>query len=218
VPTDSRDVDMILKEYEFLRQEILSKMDAGWKILSFETGGTSLILGFVFVNGRVELLPLVPFLILVTSFLHLGQVESVLNLGEYIRKNIEPDLKSLQVDRSLKTPKWEDFVQCKRGPYETIHKSTLCLFMGLFYASLFLMVISRNEIILLFPSAWPLFYVLLAFFAVFGVVYIYAWNENVIKKLKPECKVVLMIKTREIIYSSILCWLRRTLRGSNKAG
>jgi hypothetical protein len=187
VTEKSRDLDIVLKEYEFLRIEIMSKIDAGWKILTFETGGTSLILGFVFVNDKVELLPLVPFLILVTSFLYLGNTESVLNLGNYIHTHIEPDLKTLKTT-SLKSANWEDFVRIERGPYKTIHISTLVLFMGMFYAALFLMLLSMNKIIAPFPNYWPLFYVMVAVFSVFGIVYIWFWRKYVFKKLGKENK------------------------------
>ena len=178
----SRDVDIVLKEYEFLRREIMSKIDANWKILSFETGGTSLILGFVFVNDKVELLPLVPFLILVTSFLYLGNTESILNLGKYIRTYIEPDLSTLKT-KSLKSTSWEKFVKDEKGPYKLIHISTLILFMGMFYATLFLMVLSIDKIIAPFPDYWPLFYGLVAVFSVFGIVDMWFWREFVFKKL-----------------------------------
>ena len=186
---NSRDVDLVLKEYEFLRQEIMAKMDASWKILTFETGGTSLILGFVFVYDRVELLPLVPFLILVTSFMHFGETQSVISLGNYIHDYIEKDLKALQTEE-LKSLRWECFAKKNRGPYNTIHISTIVLFMGLLYATLGLMVLSMDEIMASFPDYRWLFYGAVVMFAVFGVVYVLAWLKyNFFYKPKSEtCK------------------------------
>ena len=101
-----KEVNIILAEYNCLRDEIITKMQACWQILTFETGGTSIILGFVFANGQYELLPLIPFLILISSFIHLSETSAIINAGDYIRENIEVDLQKFR-KVSTKSMSWE---------------------------------------------------------------------------------------------------------------
>jgi hypothetical protein len=178
---ESKEADIILAEYARLREEIITKMEACWKILTFETGGTSIILGFVFSNGQYVLLPIIPFLILVSSFLHLSETSAIINAGNYIRENIETDLKKFRV-KSSKSMSWETFVKEHRDPYELIHISTVCLFVGMFLASIVLMVLLKGKIEIPLTNDWLFYLLLLGYIVAFGV-YLFTWVTRVLKKL-----------------------------------
>ncbi len=200
----------------------MAKMDASWKILSFETGGTSIILGFIFAYDKVELLPLVPFLILVTSFLYLGQTESVMNLGSYIRTYIEPDLRNHRMTKNDKSPPyWEEFVQCNRMPYKTLHISTLILFMVLNYSTIILMALQGDRIInaMSLSSDYLLFLdVLVGLFSIFGIIYIVAWYEFIFNPKSNTCnKKKMSRENREVSPFLFYMYLNSLLANTNIA-
>lgn len=165
-----------------MREEILKKMDFCWKILTFETGGTSLVLGFVFVNGTYELLLLVPFLILFSSFLHLGEISAILNAGNYIYDRIEKDLKQiLENDRKYESMSWEDWVDKHNISYKRIHISTTCLFSGMFVASIVLSLLFKDKMDIPLAFDW-IFYLLLFGLLLVFVWYLLLWHKEVYKK------------------------------------
>lgn len=179
----SKEVEIILTEYKSLREEIVKKMDFCWKILTFETGGTSLVLGFVFAEEAYYLLPLVPFLILVTSFLHLSETSAIINAGNYIRYNIEKNLqKFLGNYREHKPMSWETFVEEKADPYRLVHISTACLFMGMFWASIVLSVLFKDKMEIPLILDGPFNLLLLGYLVAF-IVYLYTWVTQIIKKI-----------------------------------
>jgi hypothetical protein len=182
----SQKMDIILAEYQKLREEIITKMEACWKILTFETGGTSIVLGFVFANGQYMLLPIIPFLILISSFLHLGETSAIINAGDYIRDRIEPDLKKV-LDEDFKSMSWEAFVKerhrpYKWSPYKWIHMSTFSLFAGMFWASIILTILLKGRIGISLTSDLLLYLLSLGYSVAF-VVYVYAWRAHIWKKL-----------------------------------
>ena len=182
----SKEVEIILTEYKSLRQEILQKMDACWKILTFETGGTSLVFGYVFANKEYRLLLIIPFLILVSSFLHLSETSTIINAGNYIRDNIEKDLKKLLrgKEHEYKSMSWESFVEEEEGvdPYKYVHISTVCLFIGMFWISIFLSIGFKEEMGIPPPVYWP-FHLLLLGYSIAFIVYMYVWVERILRKL-----------------------------------
>jgi hypothetical protein len=186
----SNEVDIILAEYNRLREEIITKMEACWKILTFETGGTSIILGFVFSNGQYVLLPIIPFLILISSFIHLGETSAIITAGDYIREHTEKDLQKFR-DKSSKSMWWQNFLrgpamERKGSPYKLIHISTFCLFAGMFWASIALTVLLKGKIEIPLTNDWQFNLLLLGIllgYAVAFFVYLHTWYTHIIKKL-----------------------------------
>jgi hypothetical protein len=186
---EDKKVEIILTEYKSLRDEILKKMDTCWKILTFETGGTSLVLGFVFAQGAYELLPLVPFLILVSSFLHLSETSAIINAGNYIRDNIEKNLQPLLGNKNeeYKFMWWEKFVKEQADPYKLIHISTACLFMGMFWASIVLSVVLKDKMEILLTPDWS-FNLLLIGYSIAFILYLYVWITEIWQKISRKPK------------------------------
>jgi hypothetical protein len=187
----SKEQDIILAEYQCLREEIVTKMNSSWQILTFETGGTSLILGFVFANQQYILLPLIPFLILVSSFLHLGETSAIINAGEYIRTRTQVDLQKIlnKGSKRFESMTWEDYVWEKnhKRPYDWIHITTVSLFAGMFTASIILMIILEGRMRI--PSSQTnigLFILLLSGYIVGFGVYLYQWIKLIKKKTTDE--------------------------------
>ena len=182
--SNANEVNIILAEYGKLREEIITKMDFCWKILTFETGGISIILGFVFSNGQYVLLPIIPFLILVSSFLHLAETDAINNTGDYIREHIEKDLQKFR-DKSSESMSWETFVRERKGTYNLIHISMVSLFVGMFWASIALMLLLKGKIETVPTNDWLFnlpFYSLLLGYSAMGVVYLYLWVTRVVRK------------------------------------
>ena len=179
----SKKEDIILAEYQSLREEIITKMEACWKILTFETGGTSIVLGFVFSNGQYVLLPIIPFLILISSFLHLGETSAIINAGDYMREYVEKDLRKI-LGEDFKSMSWEDFVkkrnnEYKWGPYKWIHISTFSLFAGVFWASIILTFLLRERAGIPLTDDILLSFVYFIAFVVYGL----TWHAHIWKKL-----------------------------------
>lgn len=175
--------EIMLGEYQCLRTEIITKMQACWQILTFETGGTSIILGFVFADGQYVLLPLIPFLILVSSFIHMGETMAILNVGKYFRERVEPSFKKyLQGSTAMS---WEQFLYDNRGgrwgPYKVIHSSAIILFGGMFWASMALTVVFRKQIGISSISDWIFLAVLFLAYAVAFAIGAKTWYERVYK-------------------------------------
>jgi hypothetical protein len=189
---DDKEVDIILAEYQGLRDEIVAKMNSSWQILTFETGGTSLILGFVFANQQYVLLPIIPFLILVSSFLHLGETLAIVNAGNYIRTIMRPDLQRIlkKSDQDFKPMSWEDYIIINRKAYDWIHITTVTLFVGMFWASIILTIIFKGKIGIPPTNNWfnPLFILLLLGYILVFVVYLYYWTKLIREQVKKYHK------------------------------
>jgi hypothetical protein len=180
MPEESKEVDVFLTEYKSLREEIITKMDFCWKILTFETGGTSIVLGFVFAEGAYDLLPLVPFLILASSFIYLSETSAIINAGNYIRDSIQTNLKKILGNDKLMS--WESFVENQSTPYKLVHISTACLFMGMFWASIVLIFLFKYKMQTLVTFDWALNLLLIGYTIGFFV-YLYAWYTQIVKKI-----------------------------------
>jgi hypothetical protein len=158
-------------------------MDSSWKILTFETGGTSLILGYVFVNSQYVLLPVIPFLILVTSFLHMGETSAIMNAGTYIREYIQVDLKNLmnkENKSNYKSMSWENFAYYNNSCYKLIHISTTCLFLGLYWVSFALIILLKQNPQINMPYDWQTIWLFLILYIIGFAVYIYVWITRII--------------------------------------
>jgi len=158
-------------------------MQACWQILTFEIGGTSIILRFVFANGQYELLPIIPFLILVSSLIHLSETSAIINAGDYIRDYIEVDLQEFR-NLSTKSMSWESFVRDKgkSDPYKLIHISVFCLFAGMFWVSITLTVLLRGQNGFHLTTDWLL--LLVVGYALAFSFYSITWHKQVFKKLR----------------------------------
>ncbi|HUK84856.1 MAG TPA: hypothetical protein VLU95_03235 [Candidatus Acidoferrum sp.] len=172
-------LDAILAEYNCLRQEILQKMDSCWKIITFEAGGVSLILGYVFVNSQYSLLPLVPFLILVTSFLYMGETLAIMNAGTYIRLHTETKLKKILGD-SL-SPSWESYAYDHPKSYWLIHLSTYFLFAGLFWATIIITIwFKLNPSIASMPFNWATIILFTLIYSMGFIVNLYVYAKEIL--------------------------------------
>jgi len=177
--------DIILQEYQCLRTEIITKMQACWQILTFETGGTSIILGFVFADGQYVLLPLIPFLILVSSSIHMGETWAILNAGKYIRERVEPSLRKYLGGSTAMS--WEQYLYDNSreggylGPYKVIHSSAFLLFGGMFWASIVLTVVFRKQIGISSIGYWIFLIVLFLAYGVAFALSAKTWYDRVYK-------------------------------------
>lgn len=180
----TEEVEIILAEYKCLRDEILQKMDSSWKILTLEAGGTSLILGYVFVNSQYVLLPIIPFLILVTSFLHMGETLAIMNAGYYIRENIQKDLQKLMNKRNefnYKSFSWESFVEKNSSCYKLIHVSTSCLFIGLYWVSFALILLLKQNPEISMPYDWQVIWLFLLLYIIGFALFMFVWITRIIR-------------------------------------
>jgi hypothetical protein len=178
--------DIVLAEYKFLREEILQKMDSCWKILTFEVGSTSLLFSYVFVNNQYSLLPVIPFLILITSFLHMGETLAIINAGSYIRNHTEKDLRTLlkpeENNPNLLSLSWESYTQKpeKAYCYRLIHVSTSLLFIGLFLATIAIMIMFKLNSAIIIPYDWNILLPFIILYVLGFIVYLYVWIKRIV--------------------------------------
>ena len=129
-----------LEEYKSLREEILSKMERNFRILSLGVGGITVILGFVFQYKINELFFVLPILILANSYRYKAETAAILNAGEYICK-IENSiyrqnsyLGKCDTDKVFGDLGWENYLrnEMKRKIYNS-HGHTADLILGSLY-------------------------------------------------------------------------------------
>jgi hypothetical protein len=158
-------------------------MDSCWKIISLEAGGVSLVLGYAFANSQYSLLALVPFLILVASFLYMGETLAIINAGDYIRQHIEKSLSGLQ--GVAVQPNWQSFISSKerRFCYKVIHFSTYLLFAGLFWASIAFMVwLKLDPSLGAIPFSWLTIEVFVIIYSAAFAVNVYVYCSAILTK------------------------------------
>jgi hypothetical protein len=103
-----RSVDVALAEFNALRAEIISHVNAQYALIGVGLTALGLIFSFVIKDhGNRHLLLIVPPLAFLFSLLHAGATYRQLRLGRYIRNQLWPYVQSY----TDATPSWESYIE-----------------------------------------------------------------------------------------------------------
>lgn len=118
-PSPDRAIDVGLAEFETLRAEIVSHLNAQAAVVGLGLTGLGVIIGFsVKEGGNERLLLAVPPLTLLVVLLHSASSYRLALIGSYIRKELWPYLKERVGDKRL--PSWEGRVGERQRSWRSI--------------------------------------------------------------------------------------------------
>lgn len=131
---DSLEEKFLLAQYQGLKQEIQSRINSLFQIISFTLLAFGVILTVAYHDGQSALLLLYTFVAFFAAIVHINNKQAIYKLGEYIRNNTEKQIP--QFRSSVEIPEenrnwWETYVSLNLTAYKFLRASAgLLLFVG----------------------------------------------------------------------------------------
>lgn len=129
-------IEVLLKEYEILRQESHNNIDNRIKIISFGLATIGLIFASMFSADAATRTPTlvltvlcfgIPVISIFVLYLWLGEVERMMRAGDYLRK-LEDEINGI-LDKEETTLQWEKWIISKKRQIKYPYLAVILFFL-----------------------------------------------------------------------------------------